>query len=265
MKNPFTYSSLVLFIGFLVLSCDPTVSPADKFLNAPTINQLSISPQEITFNPSDGFKDTTLSISIEATIENVDSETVPSFIIRDKFSSSVAYNGILISEGSTNIFRAVLNFETTTTSFEEFLIEAYAYNTSGNGNFYQSTFSVEGFSNDPPVLLEANNAEEVVIPSEGELIIPFRAKVFDPDGQNNIDRVLIEFINEDGSPLIPDPNLLLDNGLNEDTVAGDSVYTIAFRINSTNTPNNRKAIFFAIDKAGLYSDTLQTTFNIVQE
>lgn len=248
-----------------MLNCDTTTSPTNKLLTAPAINLLSINPQETIFIPSDGFKDTTLSILIEANIENIDEGIVPGYVIRDKFSSVFIINGDLVAETGSDVFIANIELETTTTSFEEYIIEVFAYNTLGNGNFYQQILSIEGISNAPPVLLEVNNPEEVIIPSEGEIVIPFTAKVFDEDGQSNIDRVLIEFINEDGTILRPDPNQLFDNGLNEDTFAGDSVYTIAFRVNSSNTPNNRKAIYFAVDKAGLYSDTLQTTFNIVRE
>ncbi|GAB5408764.1 MAG: hypothetical protein BalsKO_11290 [Balneolaceae bacterium] len=247
------------------MSCDSSVSPVDKLENAPTVQRLNLSPQQIIFNPSDGFKDTTLSISIEASIENVDEGIVPGFVIRDKSSSALIVDGELSPESRANIFRTELNLITTTTSFDEYIVEVFAYNNDGNGNFYQTTLKIEGFSNDPPTLLEVNNPEEVIIPSEGEIVIPFTAKVFDPDGQDNIDRVLIEFINEDGSSLIPTSNQLFDNGLNEDVAPGDSIYTIAFRINSSNTPNNRKAIYFAIDKAGLYSDTLETVFNIVEQ
>ncbi|HAH51360.1 MAG TPA: hypothetical protein DCL80_08850 [Balneola sp.] len=97
----------------------------------------------------------------------------------------------------------------------------------------------------------------------------FTAKVIDQDGQNNIDRVFIEFVNEDGSVLIPDPNILYDDGINTsntergDLVANDSVYTIQFFINSSNTPTNRIVNYFAIDKSGLRSDTLKLPFNLV--
>lgn len=246
--------------------CDSTTSPVNKLLDAPTVNRLTIVPHNVQFIPTDGFTDTTLTVHIETQITNSGTEElIQGYIVRNKEGGAVLFQGQLTDESRGDIYWAEIDIETSTTSFLEYVIEVYAFDKAGNGNYYQANFGVEGISNARPQLLQVSNPEEVTIPSDGEIAIPFTAKVFDPDGQNNIDRVLIEFINEDGSSLIPVPNQLFDNGINEDAVQGDSVYTIAFNINSSNTPNNRKAIYFAIDKAGLHSDTLQTTFNIVEQ
>ena len=86
------------------------------------------------------------------------------------------------------------------------------------GNFNSAEYNIEliGFSNASTQILMVENPNEVIIPSgNDELIIPFTAKVKDADGQSNIDQVFIEFINSDGSILVPNPNTLLDNGLND--------------------------------------------------
>lgn len=255
----------LFFIGslYFLSSCDETTAPINKLDDSPIVNSLTLSTNVVQFTADDDFKDTTFVLTIEAIIENVDSESSVGYTIRDKQSLNILSLGNLVQ--FENSFSKDVIFNTTTTTFATYLIEVFAYNETGNGNYYQAPFTIIGISNDPPIILEVNNPENVTIPSSGDIVIPFTAKVYDPDGQENIDRVMIEFINEDGSSLIPTPNLLLDNGLNEDVAAGDSVYTIVFTINSQNTPNNRKAIYFAVDKAGLHSDTLQTTFNIVEQ
>ena len=126
---------------------------------------------------------------------------------------------------------------------------------------------MDGFANAAPEILSAENPEEVVIPSgPGAVAVPFTARVTDEDGQNTIREVQILFENEDGSILTPNPNLLRDDGSAEsgDFAAGDSVYTITFQVDQNNTPSNRFALYFAIDNAGLSSDTLRLPFNIVE-
>ena len=229
------------------------------------MQQLIVSPSNIEFTPVDGFKDTTLTINIETIIKNVDSETTLGAILRDKSTQTLISSHELNAIAQTDTLTAQINIETSTSSFENFLVEVYAYDNSGNGNSFQSGLSIIGLSSKPPVVADASNPESVTIPSEGSVTVPFSVNVTDEDGQDNIDRVLIEFINENGSSLIPFPNQLFDNGTGGDLAASDSVYTITFSINATNTPNNRTALYFAVDKAGLHSDTLQTKFNIVEQ
>lgn len=247
------------------MSCDSTTSPIDKLNNSPNVQSITISPQEFSFTQADGFKDTTLSIQIDAIIENVDDSIIPGFVIRNKLSSAFISNGDLTAGDVANSFSISTTLESTTTSFDEYIVEVYAYNDNASGNFVQSTISIQGFANNRPEILDVSNPNEVVIPTTGVTEVAFMAKVSDLDGQDNIDRVLIEFINEDGSTLVPVPNELLDNGIDGDIAANDSVFTISFSINANNTPNNRRALYFAVDKAGLHSDTLETVFNIVEQ
>ena len=114
--------------------------------------------------------------------------------------------------------------------------------------------------------MEVNNPEEVEIPSgSNTTTVLFTAKVRDADGQSNIDKVLLNFRNEDGTLLGASPFEMFDDGASSsgDETAADSVFSTTFTINSSNTPNNRTALYWAIDKSGLSSDTLETPFNLV--
>jgi hypothetical protein len=248
-----------------ISSCDFTTAPKNPLAQTPGISNIEINPSEVIFSPQDGFTDTTITLEIGALIDNIGSDT-PRFTISNKRTGEFVGEGELSPSDSQNFnFSADYELETATTAIEDFMVNVFF--TESQDIYAQTELSVIGFANNPPEILSAQNPEEVTIPTGGETVdVFFTAKVTDPDGQDNVDRVLIEFINEDGTRLVPEPNQLLDNGLNNsgDQVAGDSVFTIAFTITSSNTPNRRKVEYFAIDKAGLSSDTVETNFNIVE-
>ncbi len=270
MKHLFIYTTFLLGLSTVFLSCDSTTSPRSPFPDSPSIESLNITPPEINFSlQQDGYKDTTVTFTILSQISDIIGNQNPRFFVSLKSSGeSVSEGELSPSNSQQHNYGAEVNINTTTTSIENYIVSVFL--ESNPDNYAQTGFKVNGFPNNPPTIIEVNNPEEVTIPNEGETTdVFFTAKVNDLDGQNNIDQVLIEFLNEDGSKLIPEPNKLLDDGNSGpdgsgDQVAGDSVYTIAFTITSANTPNNRTAQYFAIDKAGLSSDTVETSFNIVE-
>lgn len=250
----------------MLIGCDSTTSPQDISSISPVVLSATITPGEIQFNAADGFKDTTVTIMISATIENVPESTTPGYVIRDK------ENGTLISSGelsfdSGNMYVEPSNLNLTTTSFEEYIVEVFAYDSFGKGNYFQKTLSVIGFSNNKPVILETNNEDEIVRPSSGQVTAFFTAKVKDDDGQASIDRVLMRIIDLVAGEPEESPYLMFDDGVSlGDAVANDSVFTFSLPVTPTdNRPNREFNIeYFAIDKGGLISDTVRTTFRIVE-
>lgn len=260
----FKFLSISILGAILFLGCDSTTSPTEIISNSPQITAISLNPQSFTFAPSDGFKDTTISLQVQINLENITNDETLRYAIVQKGGNTIFESSFNVSVENGQSYTEDIEIATTTTTIQEYLFYVLVDDESGNGNYAESSFMINGFSNDPPQILEANNPSEVRIPTGNDTLnFVFTAKVIDPDGQDNIDRVFIEFINEDGSRLIPSPNILVDNGLDGDQVASDSVYTIGFSINSSNTPNNRTVQYIAIDRAGLSSDTTETQFNIV--
>lgn len=254
----------------MFLSCDSTTSPGNPISGSPQIQSLDITPAEISFYlQQDGYKDTTVAFTILSQINDIAENQNPEFLVSIQSSGESVTEGELSSSNAQQYnYSAEVSLPTTTTSIENYTVSVFFEN---NPSVYaQSGFKVNGFPNNAPTILEVNNPEEVTIPNGNETKdVFFTAKVTDLDEQSNIDQVLIEFLNEDGTKLIPEPNELLDDGNSGpdgsgDQVEGDSVYTIAFSITSANTPNQRTAQYFAIDKAGLSSDTVEAAFNIVE-
>ena len=257
----------IIFSAVLITSCDDTPG-SDLGLDDPRVISISLTPSNIDFLPSDGIKDTLVTIQVRAMVENLEENVLPRLAVfsRDEDSSPVL-TADLSSTSNTNEYEAIFELPLNTLDFLVFDVFVFSFGDFGDGNWVSSTLSVDGFANNKPVILEASNIEEVTIPTDGSSIpVQFTAKVTDEDGQNTINRVSIIFLNEDGSTLTPNPNELFDDGqaASGDLVAGDSLYTITFSINGSNTPNNRTALYFAIDNAGLSSDTVRTTFNIVR-
>lgn len=263
--RPLKHSALLLFLlPLFYVHCD-TYTPLPVSSNQSSILSIDVSPSLVQFTlKDDGYKDTTVTFEIRSEISKMGSSEKSNYVVTKNSTRETVASGTLI-DAEDNMYNASFDLNTSTTQIQDFIVQVSVYDEYGNINTAEYNIELIGFPNARPEILMVENPNEVIIPSgNDELIIPFTAKVKDADGQSNIDQVFIEFINSDGSILVPNPNTLLDNGLNEDVAANDSVYTIAFKIDSNNTPANRTARYFAVDIAGLFSDTLTTTFNIVE-
>jgi len=232
------------------------------------LSHFRVEPTEVTFNVEmDGFKDTTLQFTLYAQLHNSELLEYLGYIIREPRTGVILLEEQLSTPVSDPLpieVQGTFSWETSTTNFEQLLVELYALDRYGYGIQHQATLSIEGIASSPPQIIWVNNPGSVEIPTGSTTLnIPFQAKVTDPDGQETLDRVFIAFENEDGSILIPNPNILTDTGTGLDEVAGDSVFTITFSVNSSNSPQNRTVLYYARDKAGLFSDTLKSTFNII--
>ncbi|MEP1307578.1 MAG: hypothetical protein ABJK11_08740 [Balneola sp.] len=270
----YKFYSQVLLSAFLIfaLSCDSTFSPDDFDEHEPYVQDLSVNPGQIIFNAQqDGQKDTTVVLSLSVNGFNFEGDSLPyySIFLDDENLPSIqgAFNK---SSVLANTFEANVSILTSTIVFKTYTVLATPTLNGNNKNYAQSVISQTGVPINAPQILEVNNPNQVEIPSGSTTtIVLFTAKVTDMDGQDNLSQVLLNFRNSDGSMLSDDPFQMFDDGISNggdtsgDEVAGDSVFTKSFSINSGNTPANRTAVYWAIDKSGLSSDTLETIFNIV--
>jgi len=263
---------IILTLSFYS-GCDSALEPSDYDEVQPFVRNLEVNPSSINFDPqTDGQKDTTISINVSVEGENFEGSSFPFYSIFIDQDDLPSYQGKLsVTDSRTGTFSNSVDIPTNTIDFRSYTIVVTPSNQGNNSNYARSVVNQTGVPINAPEILEVDNPAEVEIPNDDSRVrVRFTAKVVDPDGQDNIDRVFIEYINPDGSILVPNPtNRLLDNGTNSnsttegDEVAGDSVYTIQFFIDSSSSPVNRTARYFAIDKSGLSSDTLETPFNLV--
>ncbi|MEX0723949.1 MAG: hypothetical protein WD357_03395 [Gracilimonas sp.] len=260
---------LILLQGLFIFACDDTTGPFPVIDDdIPAITGIQVQPQNINFDPeTDGFKDTTLTIGIYVSTINTSDDLPPRFIITDKATGEEISSGNFdkdLTDSRTGNFGVQVELETATTSFSEYIINAFPMVESRQGNFAQTTFKVTGISNNPPEILEINNPSEVQIPASGTQSVSFIAKVTDRDGQDTIEEVFMRLISRSTGE-VDSPFPLYDDGTQGgDITPNDSLYTLTFSIDNENQPDTYDLEYYAIDEAGLSSDTTSSTFRITE-
>lgn len=248
--------------------CDEAPAPVSNSDEIPAITHIFIQPQTVQFSAeNDGFKDdTTLTISVIINTVNTPDDEPPAYVLSDKETGDEVATGNfeIIDPGSGN-FRIDLSITTSTTSFEQYIINAYTMSENVGGNFAQTSFRIIGISNNPPDILEINNPDEIQRPASGNQTVRFAARVTDEDGQDTIENVFMRLISQTSGEVGNSPFLLYDNGIDGgDEVENDSLYTLTFEINDQNQPDTYFLEYFAIDQGGLVSDTVTSTFSIIE-
>lgn len=249
------------------MACNDPLPLEEPTSENPYVRNLEVNPDTIRFELSDGQKDTLLTISLQVDGYNFEVDSVPNYLVFSSDNEEAILTGSFPANFSPiTQFSTSINIPTNTIDFDEYTVIVFPKRISENASYALATLPQIGVPVNAPKILFVDNPNQVVIPSESNTTtVKFIAKVEDLDGQSNIDHVYLNFRNEDGSLLSATPFDLLDDGgsTSGDETAADSVYTRTFIIDSSNTPNNRTALYWAIDKAGLSSDTLTAPFNII--
>jgi hypothetical protein len=247
-------------------ACDSTTSPGNPLDGSTSIDRFEITPSFVEFTlQEDGFKDTTITIELYTFIADRLDSDIPEYAISKRSSGSIVAEGELTFVDSCRFnFMAEANILTTTTSFEDYIINVFFKN---NLQIYAQTgFSIKGFSNVAPQIISIENHNEVEIPSSGKTPIQFKAKVKDTDGQSTIRGVYMRLISRSTGEVSGSPFPLYDdgqiNGTSGDQIAQDSIFTLTLEIASSNNPDFYDLKYYAIDKGGLVSDTLKSTLRI---
>lgn len=267
------YSKLLLSLvisGVFVFNsaCDETPPVSDQFEAGVDIRSLNVSPSDITFQSSDGFTDTTLTISIQAVIYNAE-DLQPEFIIKSIDDQALFLSGIMELQDQLEVivpvYEASVDITTSTTAFEEYTVEVFGYDENGNGSFIQTPLRITGFSNNPPAITETTSPDTLIRPETGSVSATFTATVTDEDGDDTVSRVFLRIIDQETGEVQGSPFDMADDGTSlGDQVADDQVFTWSLPVTQTsNRPDRDYNIeFIALDEGGLNSDTLRTTFHI---
>ncbi|MFU8859973.1 MAG: hypothetical protein ACNA8K_06085 [Cyclonatronaceae bacterium] len=261
-------SLLSLIALVFLIQCDNPPGPSDYFSDVASLTAFEITPGRVEFDRSVGAVDTTLSIQLSVSLTSgFTTSPAPDYQIIDNTTGNIVRQGQFSDflEQSYSWSQIVL-IETQTTVIREFSVYAWLSDESGSRlSAVQGKFNIVGFSTSPPEILWVENPDSVQIPATGSVSIDFQAKVFHPDGQGNISRVLIDLIDNTGSTLNGSPFDLFDDGRLEesgDAVAGDSVYTRRFAIGASNQPDELTVRYHALDRFGASSDTVSSNLVI---
>lgn len=265
LRLHFFYSSILLLIVLSLTNCDSTVTPDSAVIDLPIIESITSDPAVVQFTlENDGYKDTTVTINLSATIDLNGSSENPTYVVSLPSTREIITSGNLNSSGGT-LFQTNIDFETSTTQFSNYLVQVFAFADNGNSTYAEKNIELIGFSNSRPHIIEVNNPAEVNRPSDGEIFTQFTAKVTDLDGQTTIDRVLVRILDILGADVPDSPFEMFDDGTTySDVAASDSVYSITFPIAAIPGRETQSFFieYFAIDQGGIYSDTTRTTFKI---
>jgi len=234
-----------------------------------------ITPTNFVFASQGG--DTTVSVHLQVQVNDTSAiKGYPRYQINDNSTDSTISGGVLSQfDAANHLFSGSATIKTSTRDFRNLTLLLYAVNKENLlTNTYRAVITVKGVQGHPPQILSVSNPDTVKIPASGTQPIVFTAKVTDPDGQSNISQVLVDLISTStGVRLNGSPFQMYDDGNQNnvgggsgsgDLVAGDSVYTRTFQINSSNTPSKIAVKYYAIDKSGLSSDTLSRSLDIVK-
>jgi len=263
LKLPFIYGIILLVTVSILGACDSTTAPADILKDSPAIVEFDISPSRVNFTPADGVRDTTVNIQFSGRTSNhIQEQSV--ILVINRRNSGELFREEELAITSDGTFDFELDVETNTTFFNDF--EVFTRLSGDNSAYAEGKVSIQGFSEFAPEILEINNPESVQLPSSGESArsVSFRAKVSDVEGLVSIEGVYLRLISRSTGELSGSPFRLYDNGSNGDLAPNDSLFTRVFQFNSGNNSDFYDVEYFAIDRGGLISDTLRTTFRITQ-
>jgi hypothetical protein len=250
----------------VLASCDeaPGVNAFDN--PPPRITDMVISPGDLQFDrDSDGVKDTTIQFTIS--VRNLDVgplEYPPQLILNDIDLGVKRFDQELSTyDATTNRYSTTFTLTTNTNQFRNFELIVYAVNSENElGNRIVRILKFLGIPGIKPVVVNATITPAVAqIPIAGQPArrIDFLAEVADEDGLDNIDQVFMRLVSETTGPL--GTPFLMTAG----SVTGNlKRYTTTLEINSSNSPDKIRVLFYANDRAGLRSDTLYRSLEIIR-
>jgi hypothetical protein len=247
-------------------SCDETPGVNAFDTPPPRIADMELTPGDLQFDRiRDGVKDTTIQFSLS--VRNLDAGPLanpPILILNDVDLGIKRFDRELTTyNATTNRYSTTFSLATNTNLFRNFELIVYAVNSEDElGNRIVRILKFSGIPGIKPVIANATiTPAQAQIPAAGQAArrIDFVADVSDADGVDNIDQVFMRLVSETTGPL--GSPFLMTAG----TVTGNlKRFTTTLEINSSNSPDKIRVLFYADDRAGLRSDTLYRSLEIIR-
>ena len=258
--------------------CDSTPGPAPLNVYPPVLQDFSFTPRRVVHALLDEdqiFGDSvriSLTIQVSVQTHQVPVESVHFVVRKPETRSDPLVTGTLATTGGTDYSQTVpltlSALDLTTYTVMVYAVDA-AKNVSGEARGaleYVRVFE----PGSPPVLVELIIPDSLQRPAAGSPAksLSFVARVSDPDGLQDIERVDFWNANAAGTRIVMcDDGGLRPCGASEssgDVAAGDGLYTRRVFISSENALGANTLVFEAIDRAGLRSPQLSHTIIIYQ-
>ena len=267
MKHLFIYGTLLAFLSLGFIACDQTAGPDEIFQDTSAIVNFEITPSEVNFtSANDGIKDITVQVSFEASTINLGNDEQLTLSVFNRSTDELVLQRTLTESSTANLYEETIPFETKTTFFSDYIVYLRISGDNSSTSYAQGKLKISGFSVVPPTIISVNNPESIIRPNQGNRAVAFQAKVFDDEGMDTIEGVYMRLISQQtGSEVSGSPFQLYDDGDNGgDPAANDSTFTLGLQINSSNQLQDYDLEYFAIDRGGLVSDTVKSTFSIIE-
>jgi len=252
----------------LVLSgCDTLPEMATTDGRPPVVSDFSYSPTNVVLGQLPQEQVTgdlvriPLSLQVTARDPDGDLKEVVYVVRSNFFGEDPVATGRLEGQGSYR-YSIDTAFEVPAAEVAVYTVRVYAADAEGRIS-NQAVGTIRFFGSGEPPVIEAVEAPETVqIPEPGQTTrFKVIATVSDPDGLENISKVVLRNANQTEFVLLDDGG---DGSLSEDAVAGDGQYTITFQIDSSAPEGSYDFQVLAVDKAGLESDTIDITITFVR-
>lgn len=272
MKSALLRVVVVLFVAIGISSCDSAPGLEEDRGTPPDLESFTFSPNLVVFEalPPEQIVDENMakiSLDLNVNISDADEdiETV-SYIVRSPISPyDIVAQGELAGSGGSGSYLGIGELLLSKGSIGKYTILVFATDSKGNiSNQARGSLDFQTEGGDPPVILAITAPDSVSrpAPEQAAILVNIIAEVTDPDGLDNVAKVVLRTISNQEFPLLDDGGN--DGSPSGDAVAGDGMYTITIQVESTNGLGPNTFRFQATDRSGFESNIVEKTITIVQ-
>lgn len=243
-------------------SCDETPGVNLRENPPPQLTQFSITPGDVQFQrETDGVKDTTIVFQMSVGHHGGALDMPPEYILTDTDTELTLDTGTLSDyDAASGRYSGGFSMSTNTNLFRNFEIVVFARNGEQElGNRIVRKLSLRGIPGIRPLMDSATvDPDTVTRPPSGsteDIGILFSSVVLDEDGPDNVDQAYLSLISLTTGP-VGTPIVLTRGSADGNKVS----FSTQLFINANNSADEYRILFFADDKSGLRSDTLERRF-----
>lgn len=239
----------------VITSCDDPPGSTGIETSINVLSDFSMTPGDVDLG-NNVTGEATIDYELFVSFDNNAGYNTPNFTVYDATVGEEILQGTFTQTETNGRFRGSFSITVPANQVSEFRVYVFARSESGTiSNTFRKTFRITGALSGPPVMEYLDHPESVPIPQTGTTLIRFESSVIHPDGQVNIEEVLLELYDSNGvllggQPFTMDP---------ESDDAGNNIFSRTFMINPQNQPETYDVWGYAIDRAGVSSDTLFST------
>ncbi len=240
---------------FLVTSCDDPPGSTGIETSKNILSDFSMTPGDVDLG-NDITGEETINYELLVTFDQNSGYNTPVFTVFDANTTEEILQGDFTETAVSGRLQGNFSITVPANQVSEFRVYVFSRSESGTiSNTFRRNFRISGALSGPPVMEYLDHSASVPIPQTGTTPIRFESSVIHPDGQANIEEVLLELYDSNGvllggQPFTMDP---------ESDDPGNNIFSRTFQINPQNQPETYDVWGYAIDRAGVSSDTLFST------